>query len=64
MNPEELNFWMQEYPDLDREEIIEIIEMLDSLEGTDEEQEEQPAPGSLEDRKNNMIDIEDYTKYW
>ena len=51
MNPEELQFWKEEFPELDEEDIIAIVEVID------------PQP-SLADRKQKVIDIEDYTKYW
>ena len=56
MDPEDLKFWMEEFPELDEDEIIEIIEAIDPPEA-------EPEP-SIEDRKQKVIDIEDYTKYW
>lgn len=29
MDPKEIDYWCKEYPDLDREEVIQILEVLD-----------------------------------
>ena len=53
MDPEDLKFWMEEFPELDEEDIVDIIMAMNA-----------PGQPSLEDRKQRAIDIEDYTKYW
>ena len=55
---EEILYWQQEFPDLDEQEILDILEVMMEFPF-----EEEPEPG-LEDRKQRITDIEDYTKYW
>ena len=58
MDQEELQYWKEEFPELEDDEIIEIIEAIDPP-----EPEPEPEP-SIADRKQKVVDIEDYTKYW
>ena len=53
MDQEELQYWRDEFPELEDDEIIEIIEAIDP-----------PTKPSIADRKQKVVDIEDYTKYW
>ena len=43
MDKSELKYWMEEYPELDEEEILDILEAIQIEDGEEEEGEEQPS---------------------
>ena len=34
LSQEEINYWVSEYPELDRQEIIELIELIELIDAT------------------------------
>ncbi len=55
INDKEIEYWMNEYPDLDQEEIIDIIESMDLDSEANEESSFRMTPQEEADPFQNMI---------